>query len=56
MSRYFMLVVFNYLFANGDAHLKNFSLQQTVGGDYLLVPAYDLLNTSIHAANADFTL
>lgn len=56
MSRYFTLVVFNYLFANGDAHQKNFSLQQTVGGDYLLTPAYDLLNTSIHAADADFDL
>lgn len=32
MSRFFALVVFNYLFANGDAHLKNFSLQQTSGG------------------------
>lgn len=44
------------LFANGDAHLKNFSLQQTVGWDYLLAPAYDLLNSSIHVADADFAL
>lgn len=56
MSRFFSLVVFNYLFANGDAHLKNFSLQQTPGGDYLLAPAYDLLNTSIHVADEDFAL
>lgn len=56
MSRFFALVVFNYLFANGDAHLKNFSLQQTAGGDYLLAPAYDLLNTSIHVADEDFAL
>lgn len=56
MSRYFTLVVFNYLFANGDAHLKNFSLQQTVAGDYLLAPAYDLLNTSIHVTDEDFAL
>lgn len=56
MSRFFSLVVFNYLFANGDAHLKNFSLQQTVGDDYLLAPAYDLLNTSIHVADEDFAL
>ena len=55
-SRFFALVVFNYLFANGDAHLKNFSLQQTSGGDYLLAPAYDLLNTSIHVADEDFAL
>ncbi|MCD7796057.1 MAG: HipA domain-containing protein [Alistipes sp.] len=56
MSRFFALVVFNYLFANGDAHLKNFSLQQSPGGDYLLAPAYDLLNTSIHVADEDFAL
>ncbi len=54
--RFFTLVVFNYLFANGDAHLKNFSLQQTAGGDYLLAPAYDLLNTSIHIDDEDFAL
>ena len=56
MARFFTLVVFNYLFANGDAHLKNFSLQQTAGGDYLLAPAYDLLNTSIHVDDEDFAL
>ena len=56
MARFFTLVVFNYLFANGDAHLKNFSLQQTTGGDYLLAPAYDLLNTSLHVDDEDFAL
>lgn len=56
MSRFFELVVFNYLFANGDAHLKNFSLQQTTNGDYLLAPAYDLLNTSLHVQDDDFAL
>ena len=56
MSRFFALVVFNYLFANGDAHLKNFSVQQTPGGDYLLAPAYDLLNTSLHIQDGDFAL
>ncbi len=56
MGRFFTLVVFNYLFANGDAHLKNFSLQQTADGDYLLAPAYDLLNTSIHVDDEDFAL
>lgn len=56
MGRFFELVVFNYLFANGDAHLKNFSLQQTPGGDYLLAPAYDLLNTSLHVQDEDFAL
>lgn len=56
MSKFFTLVVFNYLFGNGDAHLKNFSLQQTASGDYIMTPAYDLLNTSIHIYDSDFTL
>lgn len=47
-EKYFERIVFNYLFSNGDAHLKNFSLQQTESGDYLLSPVYDLLDTSIH--------
>jgi serine/threonine-protein kinase HipA len=48
VEKYFGRIVFNYLFSNGDAHQKNFSLQQTASGDYLLSPAYDLINTSIH--------
>lgn len=56
MSHLFTLIVFNYLFANGDAHLKNFSLQQSPHGDYLLSPAYDLMNTSIHVQDEDFAL
>lgn len=56
MSKLFTLIVFNYLFANGDAHLKNFSLQQSANGDYLLAPAYDLMNTSIHVQDEDFAL
>lgn len=56
MSSFFTLVLFNYIMGNGDAHLKNFSLQQTVAGDYLLAPAYDLLNTSIHVNDSDFAL
>lgn len=56
MSKLFTLIVFNYLFANGDAHLKNFSLQQSVNGDYLLSPGYDLMNTSIHVRDEDFAL
>ena len=56
MVKFFMLVVFNYLFSNGDAHLKNFSLQATTGGDYVLTPAYDLMNTSIHIDDGDFAL
>lgn len=47
----FFIILFNYVFANGDAHLKNFSLFQSPQGDYILTPAYDLLNTSIHFPN-----
>lgn len=44
----FFLILFNYVFANGDAHLKNFSLYQSTQGDYILTPAYDLLDTAVH--------
>ena len=50
------LLVFNYLFSNGDAHFKNFSLIETPMGDFKLSPAYDLLNSSIHVEDADFAL
>ncbi len=56
MAKFFAVVIFNYIFSNGDAHLKNFSLQQTEEGDYLLSPAYDLINTSIHVDDEDFAL
>ncbi len=52
----FLLIVFNYLFSNGDAHFKNFSLIETPLGDYRLSPAYDLLNTRIHIEDSDFAL
>lgn len=55
MERFFTLVVFNYIFANGDAHLKNFSLILD-GKDYRLAPAYDLLNTSLHVDGDDLGL
>lgn len=48
LEKLFRLVVFNYLFANGDAHLKNFSILETDNGDFVLSPAYDLLNTRLH--------
>ena len=51
MERFFELVVFNYIYANGDDHLKNFSLVLQ-GEDYRLAPAYDLLNTSLHVLRA----
>lgn len=55
MERFFELLVFNYIYANGDAHLKNFSLILD-GQDYRLAPAYDLLNTCIHVNGDDFGL
>ena len=56
----FFTIIFNYVFSNGDAHLKNFSLFESAQGDYILTPAYDLLNTRLHfpdeptAAGLDF--
>ena len=55
-SKLFTLIVFNYLFSNGDAHFKNFSLIETPLGDYRLSPVYDLLNTRIHIEDSDFAL
>lgn len=55
MERFFDLVVFNYIYGNGDDHLKNFSLIRQ-GEEYRLAPAYDLLNTSLHMHGDDFGL
>jgi len=52
----FTLRGFRYLFSNGDAHLKNFSVLETSFGDYRLSPAYDLLNSRIHIDDKDFAL
>ena len=52
----FKLLIFNYLFSNGDAHLKNFSIIETPLGDFKLSPAYDLLNSRIHIDDKDFAL
>jgi serine/threonine-protein kinase HipA len=54
IEKYFALVAFNYLFSNGDAHLKNFSLLESETGDYFLSPAYDLVNTRLHVDDTDF--
>jgi serine/threonine-protein kinase HipA len=52
----FKILIFNYLFSNGDAHLKNFSITETPMGDYRLSPAYDLLNSRIHIDDKEFAL
>lgn len=56
LLKFFQVVLFNYLFNNGDAHLKNFSLIETAFGDYILSPAYDLVCTSLHADDSYFAL
>lgn len=53
---YFEAVYFNYLFSNGDAHLKNFALLETIDGDYRLSPFYDLINTHMHIGDTPFAL
>lgn len=49
-------LLFNFLFSNGDAHLKNFSVMETPDGDSRLSPAYDLLNSAIHIQDSLFAL
>jgi serine/threonine-protein kinase HipA len=56
IEKFFSLVLFNFLFSNGDAHLKNFSLLESSTGDYLLSPAYDLINSRFHVDDSDFAL
>ena len=55
-QRLFRLILFNYIFSNGDAHLKNFSLLETLSGDYLLSPAYDLICSRLHVNDPDLAL
>ncbi|MBC6490998.1 type II toxin-antitoxin system HipA family toxin [Flavihumibacter stibioxidans] len=56
MEKFFRLVVFNYLFSNGDAHLKNFSAIESPDGDYILAPAYDLMCTRLHINESELGL
>ena len=56
IEKFFKVVLFNFLFSNGDAHLKNFSVIETSRGDFRLAPAYDLLNTHLHVDDSDFAL
>lgn len=49
VEKFFNVILFNYLFCNGDAHLKNFSVyREEEFGSYILTPFYDLLNTHLH--------
>lgn len=57
IEKFFRLVLFNYIFSNGDAHVRNFSAIQTDEGDHVLTPAYDLLCTRVHSpGEADMAL
>lgn len=56
LLKFYRLILFNFLFSNGDAHLKNFSIIDMGGNDFRLTPAYDLLNTRIHVDDSDFAL
>ncbi len=56
LEAFFQLVVFNFVFSNGDAHLKNFSLLRSPRNDLIFSPAYDLLNTSFHINDEYFAL
>jgi serine/threonine-protein kinase HipA len=48
IENFFKIVVLNYIFSNGDAHLKNFSLIRNDFGEMELSPSYDLMSTIIH--------
>jgi len=48
IENFFKIIVFNYIFSNGDAHLKNFSLIRNDLGEMELSPSYDLMSTIIH--------
>jgi serine/threonine-protein kinase HipA len=56
LEEFYKQLVFNFLFSNGDAHLKNFSLLETAQGDYVLSPAYDLINTRLHVKDPELAL
>ena len=49
VEKAYKLIVFNCLIGNGDAHLKNFALQYTLGEkDGVLAPPYDITHTIIY--------
>ena len=49
VEKAYKLIVFNCLIGNGDAHLKNFALQYSLGEkDVVLAPPYDITHTIIY--------
>jgi serine/threonine-protein kinase HipA len=56
-EQFFRIVVFNYLFSNGNAHLEKFARMDCEGnGDGQLAPAFDLVNTAVHGDGGDLAL
>ncbi len=55
LDEFFRLLIFNYIFANSDAHLKNFSIL-IKNEEVSLAPAYDLINTAMHIQGEDLAL
>lgn len=45
LQEFFNRIVFSFITGNADMHLKNFSLYKPI--EWLLAPAYDLVNTKI---------
>ena len=45
LTKFWTIVMFSWVVGNSDMHLKNFSLYAPNETDYILTPAYDLLNT-----------
>ncbi|MCQ2973430.1 MAG: HipA domain-containing protein [Bacteroidales bacterium] len=56
IQKFLSIIIFNYLFSNGDAHSKNFSIIRKLDGSITLSPAYDLLCTSLHIKDSDFAM
>lgn len=53
MVHFFEITLFSFLTANGDMHLKNFSLLHNTNGQIALTPAYDLLSTRLFITEKD---
>lgn len=55
LEHFFKIILFNYIFSNGDAHLRNFSLLRNDFGEMELSPSYDLMSTMLHTPNESDT-
>ena len=55
LDRFFRLVLFNYIYGNGEAHMKNFSIINA-DGETRPAPAYESLNTRLHLKGGDLGL